>query len=114
MEVSPPESLIPLPKLMRQQQRMRHLFIGGLFHVCITCASLVVGKLGRLISTSCGVLGRSLVAEGLSLERTVSALEGPLERFPKARSSSSVLDGGSSVIVVCFRCAAGGLVRGGV
>lgn len=113
MEVSPPESLIPFPKLMRQQQRMRHLFIGGLFHVCITCASLVVGVLGRLISTSCGVL-EGLMTEGLSLEGAALASGVPLERITELRSSSSVLDGGTSVIVVCFRWVAGGLVRGGV
>lgn len=96
--MSLPESLAPLPKLMRQQQRMRHLFIGGLFHVCITCASLVVGELGRLISVSFGVLGR-LVIEGLSFRGRVLEIEGPLRRLPKVSSSSSVLEGGSSVVV---------------
>ena len=54
------------------------------------------------------------MTEGLSLEGAALASEVPLERIAKLRSSSSVLDGGTSVFVVCFRWVAGGLVRGGV
>ena len=81
---------------------MRHLFMEGLLHVWITLVPrAAVGELGRDISSSFGVLG-VCVPEAMAPLGVEGPVEGPLKRVPKVRLSSSMLDGGSLLVVVGF------------
>jgi hypothetical protein len=58
ISLNAPESFIPFAKYIKQQHKILHFVIGGLFHVRINpTASSCLGVGGRLISSSFGVLG---------------------------------------------------------